>query len=61
VIVGSEAELSELIPVAEEIQRKEMEILERMNAGASLLDMLNFDEHFESVRAGKNSRLTFLL
>jgi 4-hydroxy-4-methyl-2-oxoglutarate aldolase len=61
VIVGSDRELSELIPVAEEIQRKEIEVLERMNAGTSLLDMLNFDEHVDNIRAKRDSRLAFLL
>jgi RraA family protein len=61
VIVASDEELTELIPVAEEIQRKEQRILEKMVEGRSLLDMLNFDEHFEKIVSEQDSQLKFEL
>ena len=60
-IVASVAELSELIPIAEDIQSKEDEILRRMKTGADLLEMLNFDEHWDKVKSGNNSKLSFKL
>lgn len=61
VVVASDDELVELIPVAEEIQRKEQQVLEKMGEGRSLLEMLNFDEHFEKVLSEQDSQLKFEL
>jgi len=58
-VVGSPPEFSELIPIAEEVQNKEERILQRIEAGESLLDMLNFDEHFRNVKEGRESKLGF--
>jgi RraA family protein len=60
-IVASENELDDLIPAAEAIQRTEQAVLERMQRGGGLLEMLNFDEHYENVKAGRQSSLKFLL
>ena len=43
VVVASIEELTPLLPVAEEIQRTEDDILRRLEAGDSLFDMINFD------------------
>jgi len=61
IIVASTAQLSELIPLGEQILEKESEALTRMAQGESLLNMMNFDEHAENVRAGKDSALKFTL
>jgi RraA family protein len=61
VIVGSQHRLSELIPIAEAIQAKEEEALARMARGEGLLDMLNFSDHRDKVRAGHVSSLKFTL
>lgn len=61
IIVASLARLAELIPVGEEILEKETRALARMAQGESLLDMLNFDEHADNVRAGEDSALRFTL
>jgi RraA family protein len=61
VVVASIDELSALIPVAEEIQIREKQVSEEMNKGKSLLNMLNFDEHFEKVSAHQPSQLKFQL
>ena len=58
-VVASEAELAEILPTAEAIQRSEAEALRRMAAGESLLDMLNLDEHMDAIRAGRKSQLRF--
>jgi 4-hydroxy-4-methyl-2-oxoglutarate aldolase len=57
VIVSSVSELSELIPAAEELQKREAFALTRMNSGESLFDMINFDEHFEKCQRGEDSKL----
>ncbi|MEE3258039.1 MAG: RraA family protein [Candidatus Latescibacterota bacterium] len=59
VIVGSDEVFAQLIPLAEEIQRKEDLLLKGMAEGRSLLEMLNFDEHCTKIRAGEKSALEF--
>ena len=61
VIVGQDQVFAHLIPVAEEIQRKEGLLLEGMAEGKSLLEMLNFAEHCARIRAGEESVLEFRL
>ena len=60
-IVATFEEWSRLIPFAEKIQRTESILLKRMSQGKSLLDMMNFEEHCDAVRAGKKSQLKFKL
>jgi len=59
IVVASEAEIREMLPLAEAIQQKETEALQRMARGESLLGLLNFDEHLASISAGKDSQLRF--
>ena len=59
IIVASVEELGELIPTAEEIQAKEAIILNRMEAGESLIDMLNYEAHLKNLEEGKESQLVF--
>ena len=59
ILVATSDEFEKLIPVAEEIQRKEGLLLQKMARGTSLLDMLNFEQHCEKIRQGKESRLEF--
>ena len=59
IVVAPEAELIELLPLAEAIQKKEAEALQRMAHGESLLGLFNFDEHLASVSVGKDSQLRF--
>ena len=59
IVVATTAQLSELIAIAEDIQKKEDLLLKKMAEGVSLLDMLNFDDHYASVSAGKASKLEF--
>lgn len=57
VIIASLEEIEKAIPIAQEIQVKEAQILARLGQDESLFDMLNFDEHFEQVRKGIASTL----
>jgi len=59
IVVASEAEIREVLPLAEAIQQKETEALQRMARGESLLGLLNVDEHLASISAGKDSQLRF--
>lgn len=61
VIVAAEEEIAEVIPVAEEVQRKEARLLAEMKNGASLIEMLNLEDHCARIRAGEESRLQFLV
>jgi len=60
-VVGSDAQFAQLIPVAEQIKASEQRILDRMANGESLLGMLNFDEHCANLEAGRPSKLKFLV
>ncbi len=60
-IVAAEDEIAEVIPVAEEVQRKEARLLAEMDKGVSLVEMLNLDEHCGKIRAGQESKLKFLV
>lgn len=61
VIVATSDELAKAIPIAEQIQKKEDVLLARMENGASLFDMLNFQDHYAKLSAGKESTLEFLV
>ena len=52
IIVGSTSELTALLPAAEAIKRTELEVIDRLSNGTSLLSLLNFDEHLERLQAG---------
>ena len=60
-VVGSEQDFAETIPLAEQIQEKERRILEGMGQGRSLFQMLNFEEHCAKLEAGEPSKLQFLV
>ena len=59
IVVASETQLAELIGAAESIQKVEAEVVARMERGTSLLSMLNFDEHYRAIEAGRDSKLKF--
>ena len=56
IVVLTEDELRELLPIAEEIQAKESHALARMAEGQSLFDLINLDEHVAALEAGRPSR-----
>jgi len=59
-IVASVEELERVVPIAEEIQSKELAALARMRNGDNLPDLLNFDEHWQAVTRRDDSKLVFL-
>lgn len=60
VVVATEEEVLAVLDAAETIQRREEGLRAQIAGGASLFDSLNYDEHVAAVRAGQDSRLTFL-
>ena len=61
IIILSESEHSRLLPIALEIQRKEQEALRKMAEDESLLNMLNFDEHYDRRSPREESGLSFTI
>jgi RraA family protein len=61
IVVVSEVELLALLPRAEEVQRTEAAVLERLEHGEGLLGMLNFAEHCAALEQGTPSKLRFHL
>jgi RraA family protein len=59
IIVASEAELLELLPRAEVVQRTEEAVMKRLEQGEGLLDMLNCAEHWTALEQGRPSKLRF--
>ena len=62
IIVATAAELERLLPAAEAIKQTENTVIERLQAGHSLLSMLNHREHAKRLQAGDStSKLQFKL
>ncbi len=61
IVVVSEKEVTEILEAAESIQQKEEKVFRKMKEGVSLLDMLNFSEHYEKISKGEESKLNFII
>jgi regulator of RNase E activity RraA len=61
IVVLAEEELERLLVRAEAIQAAEAVVLQRMERGESLFDLLTFTEHLEKLRQGQPSKLGFKL
>lgn len=61
VLVATDDQLAQLIPVAEKIKAAEQALVQNMEKGVSLLDMLNYDEHCANLQSGTPSKLKFLV
>lgn len=59
IIVMSEKESTEILEIAESIQQTEDEVKKRMKDGASLIDLMNFSEHYEKISENQESKLIF--
>lgn len=59
IVVGNDAEVLEVIDRATAIQQREGALRTAIEAGESLFDHLNYDEHVAALRAGLPSKLTF--
>jgi len=61
ILVASDDQFAQLIPLAEQIKASEKRLEEKMAEGISLLDMLNFDKHCSALETGQPSKLQFLV
>lgn len=59
VIVAAPEELAALLPIATDIEARERSVMVRLAAGENLLSMLNFEEHYANLIAGRESALRF--
>ena len=58
-VVGTEAELAAAVDGAEAIEAREKGLQARMLDGASLFDVMNYDEHLAALRDGRPGGLAF--
>lgn len=58
-VVGSPAELAAAVEGAEAIEAREKGLQARMLDGASLFDVMNYDEHLAALRDGRPAGLAF--
>jgi 4-hydroxy-4-methyl-2-oxoglutarate aldolase len=58
-VVGSEQELHAAVDGAEAIEAREKGLQARMVEGASLFDVMNYDEHLAALREGRSGGLVF--
>lgn len=58
-VVGSEDELAGAVDGAEAIESRERALQARMLEGASLFDVMNYDEHLAALREGQPGGLAF--
>jgi regulator of RNase E activity RraA len=60
VVMGKE-ECVKIIDVARDIQKREEKVLELMADNQSLIDMMNFSEHYDTISKGQKSELVFTI
>jgi 4-hydroxy-4-methyl-2-oxoglutarate aldolase len=58
-VVGSADELAAAVDAAEDIEAREKGLQARMLEGASLFDVMNYDEHLAALRDGRPAGLAF--
>ena len=58
-VVGSEQEFASAVEAAEAIEAREKGLQAQMLDGASLFDVMNYDEHLSALREGRPARLAF--
>ena len=59
IVVIHPEDVTEILETAENIQRIEDRVLEKMEEGTSLTDLLNFYDHFAKIDKGEDSKLIF--
>jgi 4-hydroxy-4-methyl-2-oxoglutarate aldolase len=59
IIVMSEKECIEIYRTARNIQEKEQRVLKLMANNQSLIDMMNFSDHYDKIKKGQESQLIF--
>lgn len=58
-VLGRRDELAAAVDAAEAIEAREKGLQERMLAGASIFDVMNYDEHLAALREGRPGGLAF--
>jgi regulator of RNase E activity RraA len=58
-VVGTRDEMAAAVDAAEAIEAREKGLQERMLAGASIFDVMNYDEHLAALREGRPGGLAF--
>ena len=61
VIVMSQQEFQNLLPIAQTIKTTEQKIIDTIENGHSLMSVMNLDEHLATIRRGEPSELQFLI
>lgn len=61
IVILTDQELNDALPLAIKIQEAEAAVLEKIRAGVSLMAFLNLDDHLAKRRAGEESKLQFRL
>jgi 4-hydroxy-4-methyl-2-oxoglutarate aldolase len=61
IVVMSEKEISAILDIAESVQKVEEKVMNKMEAGSSLFQLMNFSDHYEKVSKGQESKLTFTI
>ncbi|GAH53865.1 unnamed protein product, partial [marine sediment metagenome] len=61
IIVMSEKEAAEILDTAQNIQIIEKKVIEKMEAGKSLTEMLNFFDHYAKIDKKQESQLIFTI
>jgi regulator of RNase E activity RraA len=59
IIVMNPEDVTEILETAENIQRIENKVLEKMEEGTSLTDLLNFHDHYAKIDRNEESKLIF--
>ena len=59
IIVMSGKECAEILEISEGIQEKEEKVTMRLKDGESLIDLLNFSEHYAKISENQESKLIF--
>lgn len=59
IVIATRDEFTRVIPLAEKIQATEVSAMDRMEKGESLFDMVNFREHYEALKEGRESGFAF--
>ncbi len=58
-VVGSDVEFADAVDAAEAIEAREKSLQSRILAGASLFDVMNYEEHLAALREGRPAALAF--
>jgi regulator of RNase E activity RraA len=61
IVVMSEMEISATMDIAESVQNVEEKVTDKMEAGSSLFQLMNFSDHYKKVSKGQESKLIFTI